>query len=147
MKRRARAVPGAAAMTLLAALALGAPAAAAGDGAEGPPAACQPRLQAYFASDFTDQPYQQKAYARVAAAWKRPPTLPKAGAKAVVIATIAKDGSTAPPMLHLKSGSDAWDAAAVMAVKGAAPFDPLPKSYPRASVEVHFHFECVRGTP
>jgi hypothetical protein len=141
---------GASIAAALAALALvaaapSAPAMAAEDEAEGPPASCQPRLQAFFASDFTDQAYRQKAYAKVAAAWKRPPTLPKAGAKAVVISTIAKDGSTTPPMLHMKSGLDAWDAAAVMAVKSAAPFDPLPKSYPRASVEVHFHFECARA--
>jgi hypothetical protein len=37
--------------------------------------------------------------------------------------------------------SDAWDAAALDEVKRAAPFDPLPKSYPRPTVEVHFHFE------
>ena len=61
----------------------------------------------------------------------------------MVIATILRDGKSPPPVLHMKSGSDAWDAAAVTAVKGAAPFDPLPKSYPRASVEVHFHFECA----
>jgi hypothetical protein len=42
----------------------------------------------------------------------------------------------------LKSGSDGWDAAALAAVKSAAPFDPLPKSYPHPSVEAHFHFEC-----
>jgi outer membrane biosynthesis protein TonB len=117
---------------------------AADEGNEGPPAACQPRLQAFFASDFADQPYQQKAYAKVAATWKRPSVLPKAGAKAVVVTTISSDGSTAPPMLHMKSGSEPWDAAALLAVKAASPFDPLPKSYPRASVEVHFHFECAR---
>ena len=120
---------------------------ASGDGNEGPPAACQPRLQVYFAADFTDQPYQQKTYSKVGATWKRPAVLPKAGAKAVVIATIARDGSITPPMLHMKSGSDPWDAAALLAVKGAAPFDPLPKSYTRASVEVHFHFECARPAP
>lgn len=133
-----------AALALVAAT-LTAPATAAEGGAEGSPASCQPRLQAFFASDFTDQAYQQKAYAKVAAAWKRPSMLPKAGAKAVVISTIARDGSTAPPMLHMKSGSDVWDAAAVLAVQKAAPFDALPKSYPRASVEVHFHFECARA--
>jgi periplasmic protein TonB len=117
---------------------------AADGGKEGPAATCQPRLQTFFASDFTDQAYQQKTYAKVAATWKRPAILPKEGAKAVVIATISADGSITPPMLHMKSGSDPWDAAALLAVKGAAPFDPLPKSYTRASVEVHFHFECAR---
>lgn len=131
-------------LTLLAAPASG-PVLAVDGGAEGPPAACQPQLQVYFASDFTDQAYRQKAYAKVAAVWKRPPVLPKAGAKAVVITTIARDGSTTPPMLHMKSGSDPWDAAAVLAVQKSAPFDALPNSYPRASVEVHFHFECARA--
>ena len=116
----------------------------ADDGKEAPAATCQPSLQAFFASDFTDAAYQQKAYTRVAQAWKRPPTLPAAGSKAVVIVNIARDGRTGPPLLHLKSGSDPWDAAAMLAVKGASPFDPLPKSYPRDNVEVHFHFACTR---
>ena len=45
------------------------------------------------------------------------------------------------PMLNSRSGLDAWDAAALDAVKKAAPFDPLPKNYSRPTVEVHFHFE------
>jgi protein TonB len=104
---------------------------------------CATRLQSYFASDFKDAAYQQKAFQKVASAWKRPSASPAAGAKAVVIATIAADGTIAPPVLHMKSGSDAWDAAALAAVKSAAPFDPLPKSYPHPLVEVHFHFECA----
>lgn len=118
--------------------------ACAGDGNEAPAASCQPRLQTFFAADFTDAAYQQKAYNKVASAWKRPPTLPAAGAKAVVIVSLARDGKASPPLLHLKSGSDGWDAAAMLAVKTASPFDPLPKSYPRDTVEVHFHFECAR---
>jgi protein TonB len=58
----------------------------------------------------------------------------------VVIVTIRKDGTASAPALHMKSGSDAWDAAAMEAVRKAAPFDPLPKSYRPPSVEVHFHF-------
>ncbi|HET8946631.1 MAG TPA: TonB family protein [Candidatus Polarisedimenticolia bacterium] len=103
---------------------------------------CAPSLQAFFASDFTDQAYQKKAYDKVAALWKRPPADPKRGAKAVVITTIAKDGKGTPPMLHMKSGSDAWDAAAMQAVKAASPFPPLPASYAQPGVEVHFHFAC-----
>lgn len=100
-----------------------------------------PRLQIYFASDFTDVAYQQKVYKEVAAAWKWPPAAPKPGSKAVVVAAILKDGTAPAPMLHMKSGSAAWDNAALEAVRKAAPFDPLPKSYARPSVEVHFHFE------
>lgn len=127
----------------LIALALGAVAFAV-DGKEAPAASCQPRLQVFFAADFTDAAYQQKAYNKVASAWKRPPTLPSAGSKAVVIVSLARDGKATPPILHMKSGSEAWDAAAILAVKTASPFDPLPKSYPRDTVEVHFHFECAR---
>jgi protein TonB len=107
------------------------------------PAPCTPLLQVYFAADFKDQPYQQTVYQRVAAAWLRPATSPKAGGKTVVIAIIARDGTIAPPIVNLKSDSEAWDAAALAAVKKAAPFEPLPKSYSQPSVEVHFHFACA----
>jgi TonB family protein len=103
---------------------------------------CAPSLQAYFAKDFTDQAYQHKAYQKVAGQWKRPASDPRPGSKAVVIATIARDGKAPSPTLHMKSGSESWDAAALAAVKAAAPFDPLPASYPQPSVEVHFHFAC-----
>jgi|KBSSwiStaDraftv2_1062776.scaffolds.fasta_scaffold294161_2 TonB family protein len=103
---------------------------------------CTPSLQVFFASDFTDQAYQKKAYDKVASLWKRPPADPKRGSKTVVITTIAKDGKGTPPMLHMKSGSDAWDAAAMQAVKAASPFPPLPASYAQPGVEVHFHFAC-----
>ena len=100
-----------------------------------------PRLQVFFAADFTDAAYQQKVYQKVASSWKRPTETPAAGKKAVVIAHIRKDGRIPEPVLHLKSGSEAWDAAALEAVRTAAPFAPLPAAYARPSVEVHFHFE------
>ena len=107
------------------------------------PAPCTPLLQVFFAADFKDQQYQQKVYQRVATSWLRPATSPQPNGKTVVIAIIARDGRVAPPIVNLKSGSDAWDAAALAAVKKAAPFEPLPQSYPRPSVEVHFHFACA----
>lgn len=134
-----------AAVVMLAGAALAGAPAFAGDDQEAPAATCQPRLQSFFAADFTDAAYQQKAYNKVAAAWKRPPKLPAAGSKAVVIVNIARDGKTGPPLLHMKSGSEPWDAAAILAVRSAAPFDALPKSFPRDTVEVHFHFECARS--
>ncbi|HEU4403484.1 MAG TPA: energy transducer TonB [Candidatus Polarisedimenticolia bacterium] len=106
-----------------------------------PLAAGTPQLKVYFAADFTDQAYQQKSYTKVATAWKRPAGAPKPGSKAVVTVSIARDGRGLLPALHMKSGSDAWDAAALTAVTKASPFDPLPASYKGASVEVHFHFE------
>jgi TonB family protein len=105
-----------------------------------PVEAAGPDLKTYPSSDFTDQAYLQKMHKQVGLAWKRPAP-PKAGSKAVVIVTILRDGSLLDTRLHMKSGSDAWDASALAAVKSASPFDPLPKSYPRTSVEVHFHFE------
>lgn len=116
---------------------------AGGPAASAAPATCSPRLQVFFAAAFKDQAYQQKAYQKAAASWKRPAASPKAGGKAVVIVTIGRDGRTTPPVLHMKSGSDAWDAAALEALRKAAPFEPLPKSYAGSSVEVHFHFECA----
>ena len=103
--------------------------------------ASAPQLKVYFASDFKDPVYQRKTYMKVASSWKRPTSTPKPGKKAVVIAVIQNDGTAAGPTLHLASGSDAWDKAALAAVKKASPFDPLPKTYSRSSVEVHFHFE------
>src|SRR5882672_2295667 len=104
-------------------------------------AAAAPQLKVYFASEFRDEAYQKKTYTRVASAWKRPTSLPEAGKKAVVVAVIQKDGTAPAPALHLASGSDPWDRAALESVRRAAPFDPLPKTYSRPSVEVHFHFE------
>jgi outer membrane biosynthesis protein TonB len=118
--------------------------AAAGPAATTPGAkGCSPQLHSYFASDFKDADYQKKMFQQVASAWKRPKESPAAGAKAVVITSIAASGAASTPALHMKSGSDVWDAAALAAVKAAAPFDPLPKSYAHPSVEVHFHFECA----
>lgn len=98
-------------------------------------------LHTYPAADFKDTAYMQKVHQKVGSAWKAPSETPKEGSKAVVIVTILRDGSLIENRLHMKSGSDAWDQSALDAVKKAAPFDPLPKSYPRTSVEVHFHFE------
>ena len=105
-----------------------------------PAAGGTPRLQVFFAADFTDVPYQQGVYKKVAGTWRWPAETPKPGSKAVVIATIRKDGTVPVPALHMKSGSDLWDAAALEAVRKASPFDPLPKTYRPPSVEVHFHF-------
>jgi len=100
-----------------------------------------PDLKTYPASDFKDTAYLQKMHQKVGASWKRPDQTPKAPGKSVVIVTILRDGSLLESRLHMKSGVEAWDAAALDAVKKAAPFDPLPKTYSRTSVEVHFHFE------
>ena len=105
------------------------------------PAAGRPLLNAYFASHFTDLEYQKAALAKVAKGWTPATPLPPVGRKAVVIAGLGRDGRIIDSRLHLKSGDDAFDAGALAAVRGAAPFAPLPKSFPEAGVEVHWHFE------
>ena len=99
-----------------------------------------PSLQVYFAADFKDQAYRSKVFKKVAGSWSMPAETPKPGGKAVVVATIRRDGETSGTRLHHRSGSDAWDVAAIQALSKAAPFDPLPESYAPDSVEVHFHF-------
>ena len=107
-----------------------------------PARAGAPDMKSYPSAELRDPGYHQNVHQKVGSAWKRPAQAPKEGARTVVIATILRDGSLMEgPRLHMKSGSDAWDAAAIDAVKRAAPFPPLPKSYPRTSLEVHFHFE------
>lgn len=128
MTRLAKAKIGAAAVVLVS---LAAPAAQAG----------QPGLKVFFSSDFTDRAYQQKAFDKVAKSWKMPSETPEEGSKAVVVTTIMKDGRVAEVRLHHESGSKAWDEAAVSVLKATEAFDPLPRSYPRSSVEAHFHFE------
>ena len=101
----------------------------------------RPKLESYFQSSLTDAAYQQKVFARVAKAWKHPPLskVPQPGRKAVVQAVIGKDGSLLSAFVSTESGSKPWDAAALAAVKKAAPFGPLPKDFAYPSVEVHFH--------
>ena len=140
MSRRASSVPAALFLALLSAVMV-VIAAGLGTGLAATPAtAGTPRLQVFFAADFTDVPYQQGVYKKVAGTWQWPAETPKPGSKAVVIVTIRKDGTVSAPALHMKSGSDLWDAAALEAVRKASPFDPLPKAYRPPSVEVHFHF-------
>lgn len=101
------------------------------------------RLQVFFPADFKDQAYQQKVYEKVAGSWRSPSEHPRAGSKSVVIATILREGTAPDVRLHHRSGSKAWDEAALSTLKRAQPFPPLPKGFSPPSVEVHFHFEFV----
>ena len=105
----------------------------------------KPSLNAYFQSTLADEGYQKKTFSRVASAWKTPPAsaFPKIGSKTVVQTVIAKDGKLASTTVSMSSGSEVWDAAALAAVKKAAPFDPLPASYKYPSLEVHFHVSVI----
>jgi outer membrane biosynthesis protein TonB len=100
------------------------------------------RFNAYFTPAFTDAAYQKEAAAKVLKAWKPPASQPT-GKKTVLIAQIAKDGTLAGLRDHLMTGAKAWDDAAIAAVKHAAPFAPLPKSWGYPTMEVHFHFEAA----
>ncbi len=105
----------------------------------------QTSLTIYFQSTLTDQAYQQKTFKRVAAAWKVPEDarFPKAGTKTVVRAVIAADGRLVSTDVSTECGSKKWDAAVEKAVRAAAPYDPLPKSYKYPSVEAHFHMSYL----
>lgn len=100
------------------------------------------RLTAYFTPAFTDVAYQKDASAKILKVWKSPPGAP-VGKRTVLIARIAKDGTLAGLDNHLMTGFKPWDDAAIAAVKKAAPFAPLPKSWAYPTMEVHFHFEVA----
>jgi protein TonB len=125
----------AAARASLAALILAAAAQAAG----------RPSLECYFQTTLKDPAYQKKTFEKVAAKWKTPPAaeIPPIGKKTVVQAVITKDGMLATTEISTSSGKKGWDAAALKAVKAAAPFDPLPAGFNHPSVQVHFHVSVV----
>jgi protein TonB len=100
------------------------------------------RFNAYFTPAFTDAAYQKEAAAKILKAWKPAAGAP-AGKKTVLIALIAKDGTLAGLRDHVMTGFKPWDDAAIAAVKKAAPFAPLPKSWAFPTMEVHFHFEVA----
>jgi len=100
------------------------------------------RFNAYFTPAFTDAAYQKEAAAKILKAWKPAAGAP-AGKKTVLIALIAKDGTLAGLRDHVMTGFKPWDDAAIAAVKKAAPFAPLPKSWSFPTMEVHFHFEVA----
>lgn len=104
-----------------------------------------PQLQAFFQPELTSAPYQQKAYAQVASKWKQPGRkgLPAVGRKTVVQAVIGRDGKLISAVVSMESGSKTWDAAALSAVKKAAPFAALPEGFAPATLDAHFHVAWV----
>ena len=100
-------------------------------------------LTAYYASGFADAAWQQAAFDRVAKGWvaAAPPVL---GKKAVVICQVTRGGKLMESKLGTASGSEAWDKAALDAVKRAAPFRALPAAWAASSLEVHWHFQWVK---
>jgi periplasmic protein TonB len=108
-------------------------------------AAGRASLNVYFQSNLKDTAYQKKTFDRVVKAWKAPAAsqTPEVGKKTVVQSVIAKDGKLVSAVVSMSSGKKGWDAAALAAVKSAAPFDVLPESYGYPTVEVHFHVSVV----
>ena len=105
--------------------------------------AIQPSFNAYFPADFKDAAYQKAAVGKISKNWMVPAGhLPAKGSKTVVQTTIARDGSLGAALVTMKSGSKEWDDAALAAVTKAAPFGPLPGSYPQSKIEVHWHFSA-----
>jgi hypothetical protein len=100
------------------------------------------KFNAYFTPAFSDAAYQKGAAAKVLKAWKPVAGAP-VGKKTVLIAQIAKDGTLAGLRDNLLTGFKPWDDAAISAVKHAAPFAPLPKTWGYPTMEVHFHFEVT----
>ena len=113
---------------------------AAGAALAAAPAKKAPRMNAYFATGFDDAAYQKQAVDKVLKAWA-PTSRPAPGKLAVLISKIGRDGKLRELYFHQKSDEAAWDRAAETAVEKAAPFPPLPKSYPHDTLEVHWHFE------
>lgn len=108
--------------------------------AAAPAKARQPMLNAYLAPGFSDAAWQKAAFDKVLKNWK-PGALPPAGKKTVIISNVARDGAIVGAREHMASGVPAWDKAAAEAVTKATPFPPLPKSWPHATLEIHWHFE------
>jgi protein TonB len=108
-------------------------------------AAGRPSLECYFQTTLRDPAYQKRTYDKVAAKWETPKAaeIPAVGRKTVVQAVIAKDGTLATTEVSMSSGKKGWDAAALKAVRSAAPFDPLPAGFGYPSVQVHFHVSVV----
>jgi TonB family protein len=71
---------------------------------------------------------------------KRISKLARAGQKGKLIVSLAiqKDGTLAipDPAIELSSGDKDVDAAAIAAIRAAAPFEPLPKSYAGPDLEM-----------
>jgi periplasmic protein TonB len=105
----------------------------------------QSSLTIYFQSTLKDQAHQQKTFKKVGAAWKPPASsrYPKVGTKTVVRAVIAKGGRLVSTDVSMSSGAKEWDAAVDKAVRAAAPYDPLPGSFPYPSYEAHFHMSYL----
>ena len=107
-------------------------------------AAGQPQLQVYPQSGLRDAPYQKHVFEKVAKSFQVPRSMPDIGKKAVVQAIVDRQGQLLSTSVSYSSQHKAWDAAALRAVKKAAPFMKLPPSFQGTTLEIHFHFSVER---
>ena len=94
-------------------------------------------LQVYFQQSLASASYQKQVFDKVARGWVAPPDAkaPKVGQKTVVQVVIDGKGAILSSVISMQSGSAMFDAAALAAVRRAAPF-PAP---PTSGTEFHVH--------
>lgn len=63
-----------------------------------------------------------------------------AGLTCVVFFRLQRNGGIADARIETGSGNAYFDRAALAAVKGSAPFPPLPRAYPAPELGIHFTF-------
>jgi len=77
---------------------------------------------------------------RIQAAWKSPQTS-QATRKAIVLFSVARDGTLEKAKVDQSSGDPAFDASGLAAVQSASPFAPLPLRARAPSLQINFSFE------
>ncbi|MDX1630636.1 MAG: energy transducer TonB, partial [Thermoanaerobaculia bacterium] len=87
---------------------------------------------------FTYGYYLDRLVVTIKDQWVRPRL--GSGIEAVVHFRIEKDGSIRDVRVSRSSGYNSFDLAALRAVHSAAPFPPLPRSYPKRSLGVNLIF-------
>jgi TonB family protein len=88
------------------------------------------------------RPYLSGVQRRIMKAWSQPGT--RRARTAVVAFKIHADGTESHLRIMKGCGDDAVDGAALKAVNDAAPFEELPRGYPRyLDVELTFHYDIL----
>lgn len=88
-------------------------------------------------TDF--QPYMKELQKKVKSNWLPPKS--EKNTHVVAKFQIAKDGSLKSVSVLESSSVKEADAAAIAAIKAAAPFEPLPKSFDGDTIDIQFTFD------
>lgn len=83
-------------------------------------------------------PYLDRLRQKVAQRWH--PETPKSSSQTIVSFAVARTGNVDNLRVLQSSGSSKIDQAALQAVQRAAPFNPLPETYPAALLNIQFKF-------